>query len=59
TIMKYPTDSIEGNKKDKGKLIERKFGYFDSEKSDYEKIAQEMGIVGMRHPITFYTKNFR
>lgn len=53
TIMKYPTDSIEGNKKDKGKLIERKFGYFDSEKSDYEKIAQEMGIVGMRHPITF------
>ncbi|MGL5413767.1 dGTP triphosphohydrolase, partial [Cetobacterium sp.] len=46
TIMKYPTDSIEGNKKDKGKLIERKFGYFDSEKSDYEKIAQEMGIVG-------------
>ena len=53
TIMKYPTDSIEGNKKDKGKLIERKFGYFDSEKSDYVKISEEMGIKGKRHPITF------
>lgn len=53
TIMKYPTDSIEGNKKDKGRLIERKFGYFDSEKSDYDKIFEEMGIKGKRHPITF------
>lgn len=53
TIMKYPTDSVEGNKKDKGKLIERKFGYFDSEKSDYDRISEEMGIKGKRHPITF------
>lgn len=53
TIMKYPTSSIEGNKKDKGKLIERKFGYFDSEKSDYDRIFEEMGIKGKRHPITF------
>lgn len=53
TIMKYPTNSVEGNKKDKGKLIERKFGYFDSEKSDYDKIFEEMGIKGKRHPITF------
>lgn len=53
TIMKYPTDSMLGNKKDKGKIIERKFGYFDSEKDDYRKIAEEMGIVGKRHPVTF------
>lgn len=53
TIMKYPTNSVEGNKKDKGKLIERKFGYFDSEKSDYDKIFEEMEIKGKRHPITF------
>lgn len=53
TIMKYPTNSVEGNKKDKGKLIERKFGYFDSEKNDYDKIFEEMGIKGKRHPITF------
>lgn len=53
TIMKYPTSSIEGNKKDKGKLIERKFGYFDSEKRDYDRIFEEMEIKGKRHPITF------
>lgn len=53
TIMKYPIDSTLGNKKDKGKIIERKFGYFDSEKDDYRKIAEEMGIVGKRHPVTF------
>lgn len=53
TIVKYPTNSIEGNKKEKGKLIERKFGYFDSEKSDYDKISEEMGIKGKRHPLTF------
>lgn len=52
-IIKYPTDSLNGNKKDEGKLIERKFGYFESEKNDYNKISEEMGIKGMRHPITF------
>jgi dGTPase len=52
-IMKYPYSSEQGNKKEKG-LSQKKFGYFDSEKSDYDKIINELGLLnGQRHPLTY------
>lgn len=54
-IVKYPYPSIQSDPK------KQKFGYFDSEKADYEKIAAELGIPRMadnpgrfaRHPLVY------
>ena len=54
-IVKYPYASIHSDVK------KQKFGFFDSEKSDYEKIANELGIITLpennnrfaRHPLVY------
>jgi dGTPase len=54
TIVKYPCDSLTGNKKSETKDINfKKFGYFSTEKGDYEKISTALGLNGCRHPATF------
>ncbi|MHB9054909.1 MAG: deoxyguanosinetriphosphate triphosphohydrolase [Paludibacteraceae bacterium] len=54
-IVKYPYASIFADEK------KQKFGFFESEKSDYEKIANELGITRqkdnpdrfVRHPLVY------
>ena len=50
SIVKYPFPSIQATK--------QKFGYFQSDKENYERIAQELDIlsapgVGYRHPLVY------
>lgn len=56
TIIKYPCDSLEGNKKEKGKKVPasiEKFGYFSSEEDDYDDINQTLSLNKKRHPLVF------
>jgi len=55
SIVKYPYASIHSDEK------KQKFGFFDSEKADFEKIASELGIPRspqnpnryVRHPLVY------
>jgi len=55
SIVKYPYASIHSDVK------KQKFGFFDAEKGDYEKIASELGIITSpsnpnryaRHPLVY------
>lgn len=57
TIIKYPRDSKEGNKKIKEKSSYKKFGYFQSEKGSYKQIVKELKMEveeeEKRHPLVF------
>lgn len=56
TIIKYPCDSLEGNKKEKGKKVPasiEKFGYFSSEEDDYVDINRTLALNKKRHPLVF------
>ena len=54
-IIKYPYSSLYADEK------KQKFGFFESERSDYEKIADELGIMRqkknpdrfVRHPLVY------
>lgn len=54
-IVKYPFASIHSDEK------KQKFGFFDSEKNEYKKIAHELGIITLpenknryaRHPLVY------
>lgn len=55
TLMKYPMDSVHGNKKD-GIVYHKKFGYFQSEKEIAENVLKETGLwqeegCAYRHPL--------
>jgi dGTPase len=59
SIVKYPTDSLNGFNKDR--LVTKKTGFFDSEIGTYAAIADELGIprlspglhVYARHPFVY------
>jgi dGTPase len=59
SIVKYPSDSLNGF--DKRRLVTKKSGFFDSEKTVYAAIATELGIlradpdigVFARHPFVY------
>ncbi len=54
SIIKYPSNSLEGNKKKQAKEIrKKKYGYYCSEESDYQIISKELGLNGKRHPIVY------
>jgi len=53
SVIKYPRSSTEGNQEGTKKISYKKFGYFQSEKQDFQKIQQETGMGSHRHPITF------
>lgn len=52
-IVKYPFSSIEGNQKTKDSVSRRKFGYFQSEKQDFEQVFAAMELGNKRHPLVF------
>ncbi len=59
SIVKYPSDSLNGF--DKRRLVTKKSGFFDSEKTVYAAIASELGIlqadpdksIFARHPFVY------
>ncbi|WP_149303973.1 dGTP triphosphohydrolase [Pareuzebyella sediminis] len=54
SIIKYPSNSLEGNKKKEAKEIRnKKYGYYCSEESDYQEISKKLGLNGKRHPIVY------
>lgn len=54
SIIKYPSNSLEGNKGKKYKEIRnKKYGYYCSEESDYKTISNELGLNNKRHPIVY------
>lgn len=58
-LVKYPCESVAGG--DKGKVYQKKYGFFDSETETFRRIAEKLGIVTFqesplvcyRHPLTF------
>lgn len=64
SIVKYPCTSEEGFNKQAGLISCKKSGFFDSEKSMYQGIAENLGIlkkagfehVYARHPYVFLTE---
>lgn len=54
SIIKYPSNSIDGNKgKNANKIALKKFGYFSSEQEDYNIINEALGLNNNRHPVVY------
>ena len=53
SIIKYPRSSLTGNKKKFKDIAEKKFGYFISERKDYEQINDRLSLDSERHPIVY------
>lgn len=59
TIVKYPCEAMEGN--NKAYVNQKKFGFFQSEKADFENITKELGLtttqtnpfITCRHPLVY------
>lgn len=52
SIIKYPVNSLEGNKKEK-EVYKHKFGYFCSEEDRFEEINKELKLDNKRFPIVY------
>jgi len=52
TVIKYPKDSITGNKKGNGVSF-KKYGYYQNDKDKYEEINEVLGLSNERHPLCF------
>ena len=56
SIIKYPSSSIESNKakkENRTNLLNKKPGYFNSEKELYLDINKELELNNRRHPLTY------
>lgn len=54
SIVKYPSNSLEGNKKKAAtEICKKKYGYFASEEEDYKIISKRLGLNNRRHPIVY------
>lgn len=53
TIVKYPKDSIEGNKKSNRPIGLKKYGFYQTDKEKYIEINDVLGLAGERHPLCF------
>ena len=54
SVIKYPSNSIEGNKgKMHHEIAKRKFGYFVSEEAEYRKINETLLLKNKRHPAVY------
>ena len=53
-IIKYPFSSIDGNKGKEAKHVAlKKFGFFSSERKDFQEISKELNLKNQRHPVTY------
>lgn len=54
SIIKYPSNSLEGNKgKSLGEIAKKKFGYFVTEKETYDEINNYLKLNNKRSPIVY------
>lgn len=54
SVLKYPVDSLTGNKGKSAKSISyKKFGYFQSEVEEFSKIVDYLHLGNNRNPVTF------
>lgn len=54
SIIKYPSNSIEGNKgKNNSEISKRKFGYFVTEKEIFETINNYLNLNNRRSPVVY------
>ena len=52
TIIKYPTSSLEINKKS-GNIKHKKMGYFYADRDNFYNIEKSLELNGNRHPLTY------
>lgn len=54
SIIKYPSNSLEGNQgKGTKEIRKKKYGYYCSEEEDYKLISKELGLNNKRHAIVY------
>ena len=53
TTVKYPNDSITGNKGNASGISLKKYGFYQTEKDKYSKIDNVLQLNGKRHPLCF------
>jgi len=53
SIIKYPSNSVDGNKKPYTEIAKKKFGYFVSETETYKKINDWLKLKNKRSPIVY------
>lgn len=53
SIIKYPSNSLEGNEKPPTEIAKKKFGYFVSETDSYKKINEYLELSNKRSPIVY------
>ncbi|HCY83244.1 MAG TPA: deoxyguanosinetriphosphate triphosphohydrolase [Xanthomarina gelatinilytica] len=53
SIIKYPSNSLEGNKKPTTEIAKKKFGYFVTETETYKKINDHLKLGNRRHPVVY------
>jgi dGTPase len=54
TVIKYPSNSINGNKgKGADTIGNKKFGYFASEVNEYDEINKTLSLNNKRHPAVY------
>jgi len=53
SIIKYPLNSIDGNKGKNVEVWKKKFGYFASEQSAFEDINNALKLNNLRHPVVY------
>ncbi len=52
TIIKYPKDSLTGNKKGTG-ISFKKYGYYQNDKERYKEVSTFLGLSDERHPLCY------
>ncbi|WP_333626185.1 dGTP triphosphohydrolase [Sphingobacterium siyangense] len=53
SIIKYPSNSLEGNEKPPTEIAKKKFGYFVSETDSYKQINEYLELSNKRSPIVY------
>lgn len=52
-IIKYPSNSLEGNKNPTTEIAKKKYGYFVTETDIYKKINDYLKLRNRRHPVVY------
>lgn len=53
SVVKYPSNSTEGNKGSNPEIAKKKFGYFITERKTYESINEYFQLNNKRHPVVY------
>jgi dGTPase len=53
SIVKYPSNSVDGNKKPTTEIAKKKFGYFVTETDTYKQINDHLKLNNKRSPVVY------